>query len=178
MTNEEEKEATSSAGAAGIEQWDLTPAVSPYLDRHMIFPLLEFLDTLIATNGSDFHYTTQDVAAARLALLRPTHMVDYAMDVYQAIHGGNAPVPAELQEQKQTVYQQLKDLKAGCQELLELTKDTDQRVCIVYYFCTSVEIERVLSSLTHTLPFLMLSEQARGQRTVERCGSRGTQSQN
>jgi translation initiation factor 3 subunit E len=39
---------SSTASAAAVEQWDLTPKVSPYLDRHMLFPLLEFTDTLIA----------------------------------------------------------------------------------------------------------------------------------
>ena len=122
--------AEEEESATGIEQWDLTPTVSPYLDRHMIFPLLEFLDTLI--DQGRIQYQKKDVATARLALLRPTHMVDYAMDVYQSIHG-DQEVPAELLEQKQTVYQQLEDLRAGCHELLELTQDAEQRVCLYFF---------------------------------------------
>ena len=75
----------SANAAGGIEQWDLTDAVSPYLDRHMIFPLLEFVDERIAAKAVS--YDSRDVAEARLALLRPTHMVDYAVDVYRSIHG-------------------------------------------------------------------------------------------
>jgi hypothetical protein len=135
--------ATAPASAAGIEQWDLTPLVSPYLDRHMIFPLLEYLDTLIA-QGS-ISYSTKDVAAARLALLRPTHMVDYAMDVYKTIHGGSsssgaAVVPPEMVDQKTQVYQQLEDLRRACAPLDQLAKDDEQRVRARVLYLTSVSV--------------------------------------
>jgi len=111
----------------GIEQYDLTPQISPYLDRHMIFPLLEYLDELIG-KGS-ISYSSKDVAEARLALLRPTHMVDYAIDVYKSINGGeNATVPKEMEEQKEKVYKELEDLRKRCAPLEKLAKDDEQRV--------------------------------------------------
>ena len=67
------------------EQWDLTSRVSPYLDRHMMFPLLEFLDGLITSK--QIAYPAEDIQAARLALLRPTKMKDYAMDILNASTG-------------------------------------------------------------------------------------------
>jgi translation initiation factor 3 subunit E len=109
----------------GMEQWDLTSKVSPYLDRHMMFPLLEYLDGLIAEGTVS--YSTQDVATARLSLLRPTHMVDYAIDIYKTVHP-DAQVPAEMQEQKTSVYQRLEDLEKGCKALHELCEKEDEKV--------------------------------------------------
>ena len=116
MTNE-----TTTA----TNEWDLTSSISPYLDRHMMFPLLEYLDTLIQSGKID--YSAKDVAAARLSLLRPTHMVDYAIDIYKDIHG-TATAPEEMLEQKAQVYQRLEELRAGCKSLTELCNNTQERV--------------------------------------------------
>jgi translation initiation factor 3 subunit E len=119
MTEEQEK---------GMEQWDLTSLVAPHLDLHMMFPLLEYLDTLI--NSGLISYSSTDVAASRLALLGPTHMVDYAIDIYKSLHGENAPVPQEMEQQKQQVYQRLEELRKGCNPLDELCRNTEERVSL------------------------------------------------
>ena len=111
---------------SGIEKWDLTPKISPYLDRHMMFPLLEYLDELI-TDGR-VSYNSNDVAAARLALLRPTHMVDYAIDIYRGIHGAESEVPKEMEDQKAKVYQRLGELEKGCRALHDLCSNEEERV--------------------------------------------------
>mmetsp|Transcript_30488 Transcript_30488/g.34750 ORF Transcript_30488/g.34750 Transcript_30488/m.34750 type:complete len:508 (+) Transcript_30488:205-1728(+) len=109
-----------------MEQWDLTRLISPFLDRHMMFPLLEYLDSLI--NAGTFQsYSTTDVATARLSLLRPTHMVDYAIDIYQSLHPDVKGVPKELEEQKSAVYRQLEELRAGCQRLDDLCQNVEER---------------------------------------------------
>lgn len=112
--------------AAGVEEWDLTSKVSPYLDRHMMFPLLEYLDSLI--NAGTISYSTKDVAAARLSLLRPTHMVDYAIDIYKGLHGESEAIPEEMEEQKKQVFQGLEELRSGCTSLENLCKDEAERV--------------------------------------------------
>mmetsp|Transcript_2466 Transcript_2466/g.3490 ORF Transcript_2466/g.3490 Transcript_2466/m.3490 type:complete len:508 (-) Transcript_2466:55-1578(-) len=109
----------------GMEQWDLTSKVSPYLDRHMMFPLLEYMDGLI--NAGTVSYNTQDVAAARLSLLRPTHMVDYAIDIYKDLHGADSEVPKEMEDQKTTIYQRLEELEKGCKALHELCGKEDEK---------------------------------------------------
>ena len=110
--------------SAGMEQWDLTSKVSPYLDRHMMFPLLEYLDTLI--NAGTFSYSTNDVAAARLALLRPTHMVDYAMDIYKKLNNGD--VPQEMEDQKKDVLKKLEELETGCKVFHDLCANEEEKV--------------------------------------------------
>lgn len=113
-------------GGEGLEQWDLTSKISPFLDRHMMFPLLEYLDGLI--NAGTISYSSKDVAAARLALLRPTHMVDYAIDTYKSVHGDGAEVPKEMEEQKSQVFKQLEELEQGCKPLSDICNNEEEKV--------------------------------------------------
>lgn len=55
--------------AAGTtSKYDLTRTISKYLDLHMMFPLLDFVETLSV-------YPADQVAQARLDLLDATNMV-------------------------------------------------------------------------------------------------------
>lgn len=90
-----------------------------------MFPLLEYLDGLI--EGNDISYSSKDVAAARLALLRPTHMVDYAVDTYKIVHGESAEIPAEMEEQKTQVFKQLEELESGCKPLTDLCNNEEEK---------------------------------------------------
>ncbi|EEC46882.1 predicted protein [Phaeodactylum tricornutum CCAP 1055/1] len=118
----------STGESASRATWDLTSQISPFLDRHMIFPLLEYLDTLIKDQDGKHlvDYNPQDVAAARLEILRPTHMVDYAIDVHQTLHPGQ-PVPDEMEAQKKTVYEELEALRAACGAFDKLCQDETER---------------------------------------------------
>lgn len=64
--------------AAG-NQYDLTGRISTYLDKHLIFPLLEFLTQKKL-------YDSDGIEAAKLELIEKTNMVDYAVDIYQQLH--------------------------------------------------------------------------------------------
>jgi len=111
--------------------WDLTSLISPCLDLHMMFPLLEYVDSLISSGA--IPYSSSDVAAARLSLLRPTHMVDYAMDIYRELHGDAAEIPNEMEEQKQEVLEKLAELKGdiGCKAFDELCQNAELRTKFV-----------------------------------------------
>lgn len=123
-------ELSSSVAAA---KWDLTSSVSPYLDLHMMFPLLEYVDSLIASGA--IPYSLSDVAAARLKLLSPTHMVDYAMDIYRELHGEDAPIPEEMELQKAEVLKRMAELKTeeggckdpGCKAFDELCRNVEEK---------------------------------------------------
>ena len=115
------------------EQWDLTSSVSPYLDRHMMFPLLEFMDNLIASK--QIGYEADHVQAARLALLRPTKMIDYALDILNgdgaaavASNDSSDRIKQELQEEKTRVLQQLEVLKEGCSKLQDICGNEEELV--------------------------------------------------
>ena len=106
--------------------WDLTSKISPFLDLHMMFPLLEYIDSLIV-NGA-ISYATSDVSAARMRLLKPTNMVDYAMDIYRELHGPDAPIPLDMEVQKTKVFDKLEELRAGCKVLENIFQDEELRV--------------------------------------------------
>ncbi|RVX09556.1 Eukaryotic translation initiation factor 3 subunit E [Vitis vinifera] len=55
---------------------DLTPRIAPNLDRHLVFPLLEFLQERQL-------YPDEQILKAKIELLNKTNMVDYAMDIHK-----------------------------------------------------------------------------------------------
>jgi translation initiation factor 3 subunit E len=109
-----------------LSPWDLTSKISAFLDLHMIFPLLEYIDSLIA-NGV-ITYSSSDVAAARMKLLKPTHMVDYAIEMYRESNGPDAPIPLEMENQKKIVFDKIEELRSGCKALDTLLKNEGLRV--------------------------------------------------
>lgn len=118
--------APADAAADDAANYDLTSLISPYLDLHMMFPLLEYIDSLISTGSVS--YSSSDVAQARLKLLKPTHMVDYAMDIYREVHGENAEIPNDMEDQKVEVFRELEELREGQMKLDELFRNEEVRV--------------------------------------------------
>jgi hypothetical protein len=55
-------------------------------------------------------------------------MVDYAMDIYRELHGAEAEIPAEMEEQKAKVFETLEELRTGCAAFDELAKNEAERV--------------------------------------------------
>jgi len=134
-------ESSTESAAESAAKWDLTSSISPHLDLHMMFPLLEYVDGLIA-NGQ-ISYSNKDVAAARLSLLRPTHMVDYAMDIYKELHmygkedssveeeEEEVEIPQEMEDQKVVVFEKLEELRSGCRAFDELWRQDEQRAILM-----------------------------------------------
>jgi hypothetical protein len=120
MANDEAKVDASATAESTASSWDLICKISPYLDLHMMFPLLEFVNSCSYSLTST---TSKEVAQARLALLRPTFMVDYAMDIYRELHQCEE-VPQEMEDQKVQVYKRLEALRTGCQPLIELCTES------------------------------------------------------
>mmetsp|Transcript_7905 Transcript_7905/g.14299 ORF Transcript_7905/g.14299 Transcript_7905/m.14299 type:complete len:523 (-) Transcript_7905:123-1691(-) len=126
--------ATTDSSTAALDTgdaatYDLTPLISPYLDLHMMFPLLEYIDSLIS--AGTISYSSLDVAQARLELLKPTHMVDYAMDIYREVHGVDASIPQEMEDQKAGVFQELEELREGQMKFDELCRSEETRASLV-----------------------------------------------
>lgn len=68
-----------------MSDYDLTLRIAKHLDRHMIFPLLEFL-------SSRKIYDEKSVLSTKLDLLNKTNMVDFAVDCYKHLyHGKEVP---------------------------------------------------------------------------------------
>lgn len=60
-------------------KYDLTPLLAMFLDRHLVFPILEFLQE----RGM---YPDVDILKAKIELLNHTNMVDYAMDIHKSLY--------------------------------------------------------------------------------------------
>jgi translation initiation factor 3 subunit E len=58
--------------------------VGHYLDRHLVFPLLEFLQV----QGV---YPEPEILQAKIDLLQKTNMVDFALDIHATLHGPDTP---------------------------------------------------------------------------------------
>ena len=100
-----------------------------------MFPLLEYLDGLI--EADKIPYSSKDVAAARLSLLRPTHMVDYAVDIYKSVHGESAEIPEEMNVQKTEVFKQLEELESGCKPLTDICTKEEEKVSSMLVFLSA-----------------------------------------
>jgi translation initiation factor 3 subunit E len=93
----------ASTPPSSTAKYDLTSTLSKFLDLHLMFPLLEFVD-----GNEILGYNPADIQKARLALVKPTNMVEYAIEIYQELNGGpEVPVPPEMEAQKNAVYQQI-----------------------------------------------------------------------
>jgi translation initiation factor 3 subunit E len=96
-----------------MAKYDLTKTISPYLDRHLVFPLLEFLDV-----KKDI-YPEEDLLRSKLQLLDKTNMVDFAMDIYKKLHK-TEDVPQEMKAHREDVVARLKQLQAECTPILRV----------------------------------------------------------
>ncbi|KAL3533718.1 hypothetical protein ACH5RR_007239 [Cinchona calisaya] len=88
-----------------MANYDLTPRIAPNLDRHLVFPLLEFLQERQL-------YQDQDILKAKIELLNHTNMVDYAMDIHKSLYH-TEEVPQDMLERRAEVVARLKSLEEG-----------------------------------------------------------------
>lgn len=86
-----------------MAQFDLTNDLAKYLDRHLVFPLLEFL-------SHKQMYDENDIQKGKIDLLEKTNMVDFAMDIYKHLYN-KEDVPQEMKERRTAVVAKLKTLQ-------------------------------------------------------------------
>jgi translation initiation factor 3 subunit E len=113
MTNS----AATTNAAAAAETWDLTSSISPFLDVHLLFPILESLETSESTKGL---YSSKDIVAARLELLKSTNMVDYALEIAKGPNGVCTTADeASMVNRKKVVLATLERLQSAAQPLVD-----------------------------------------------------------
>eukprot|EP00195_Chlamydomonas_chlamydogama_P011425 CAMPEP_0202902852 /NCGR_PEP_ID=MMETSP1392-20130828/17255_1 /ASSEMBLY_ACC=CAM_ASM_000868 /TAXON_ID=225041 /ORGANISM="Chlamydomonas chlamydogama, Strain SAG 11-48b" /LENGTH=422 /DNA_ID=CAMNT_0049589665 /DNA_START=36 /DNA_END=1304 /DNA_ORIENTATION=- len=86
-----------------MSEYELSPVLSKYLDKHLVFPLLEFLQE----KGL---YDENDILKSKLHLLKNTNMVDFAMDIHKALHGTD-DVPQSMKDHRSEVVARLRQLQ-------------------------------------------------------------------
>jgi len=100
-----------------MAQWELTSKLGPYLDRHLVIPLLEFL----SVNGKDI-YDETDLLKGKLELLSGTNMIDFAMDVHKTLYP-DQDVPKDLQEKRPKVVAEYSRLQEATKPLADTFAD-------------------------------------------------------
>jgi len=109
---ETEAAALTEEEVADMARYDLTSKLTPFLDKHLIFPILHFLKELGA-------YKHQDIARSELHLLNDTFMLDFASDKYDEL---GEEKPEALGIKRQQVIDQLaaaRDQELGLLQILE-----------------------------------------------------------
>ena len=76
---ERERKQSESEREIIMATYDLTPRIAPNLDRHLVFPILEFLQE------RRLHEDGQ-ILKEKIELLNKTNMVDYAMDIHKSLY--------------------------------------------------------------------------------------------
>ncbi len=93
-----------------MAQHELSSTLAKYLDRHLVFPLLEFLQE----KGI---YSEDDILKSKIALLQSTNMVDFAMDIHKSLYNTD-DVPPEMKDRRQEVVGRLKGLQKDVEQIL------------------------------------------------------------
>ncbi len=81
------------------QEHDLLPKLIPHLDRHLIFPLLEFLSGQEDDDSSE-------ITKTKYELLKHTNMTDYVKSLWQEINNSDE-VPDEFVKKREEVLQRL-----------------------------------------------------------------------
>eukprot|EP01004_Peranema_trichophorum_P004647 NODE_3555_length_1330_cov_33.659486_g3108_i0.p1 GENE.NODE_3555_length_1330_cov_33.659486_g3108_i0~~NODE_3555_length_1330_cov_33.659486_g3108_i0.p1 ORF type:complete len:346 (+),score=35.98 NODE_3555_length_1330_cov_33.659486_g3108_i0:61-1098(+) len=94
-----------------VKEFDLTKKASQYLDRHLIIPLLDFLQTKEV-------YPENEILESKLNLLSRTNMVDYYAEIYKSVRNVE-DIPQDMKDKRQTVVENLRKLQKEISVFLE-----------------------------------------------------------
>jgi translation initiation factor 3 subunit E len=86
-----------------MAQNELSRVLAKYLDKHLVFILLEFVQEKAL-------YNEDDILKSKIALLQSTNMVDFAMDIHKALYVTDE-VPPEMRERRSEVVTRLRSLQ-------------------------------------------------------------------
>ncbi|CEG79386.1 Putative Eukaryotic translation initiation factor 3 subunit E [Rhizopus microsporus] len=91
---------------------DLTMKMIPFLDRHLVFPLIEFLELKEV-------YVAEDLLKAKYDLFKNSNMVDFVVDLYKKLNK-TEETPKEFAEKRESVLARMEDLRTKAQKVMEV----------------------------------------------------------
>ena len=95
--------------------WELTSKLGPFLDRHLVIPLLEFLTVKKI-------YDETDLLRGKLELFSNTSMVDFIMDVHKTLYP-DQEIPQSLYDKRTKVVDDFKRLQKENEPILITFQD-------------------------------------------------------
>lgn len=93
-----------------MTEYDLTSVIGTYLERHLVFPLLEFLQRHEI-------YPENEILKAKLELLSKTNMVDFAKEIHKKLYN-TEEVPEEMDKRRDVIVGQFKALQVDVAPIL------------------------------------------------------------
>jgi len=113
MAKEEQAEAEESNEAEELAKYNLCSKMTPFLDRHLIFPILHFVKELQV-------YKDEDITRAEIKLLEDTNMIDFTAERYSLI--GEEP-PEALMDSRGDLLASLEESRNRVLKLLGILED-------------------------------------------------------
>ena len=101
--------------ASDAAKYDLTSELGKYLDRHLVFPLLEFIQMQKV-------YPEAEILEAKIQLLQKTNMIDFAADIYKTLHNAKE-APAEMMKRREEVIGNLQQLQVKAEKVVNFLSD-------------------------------------------------------
>eukprot|EP00268_Persea_americana_P063230 TRINITY_DN8182_c0_g1_i2.p1 TRINITY_DN8182_c0_g1~~TRINITY_DN8182_c0_g1_i2.p1 ORF type:complete len:164 (-),score=38.47 TRINITY_DN8182_c0_g1_i2:220-711(-) len=98
-----------------MASYELTSQIARHLDRHLVFPLLEFLQ-------EQQLYGDGEILKAKIELLSKTNMVDYAMDIHKSLYH-TEDVPQDMVDRRVEVVARLKSLEESAAPLISFLQN-------------------------------------------------------
>jgi translation initiation factor 3 subunit E len=105
--------AAETNGAPSIaEQYDLLPKMIPYLDRHLVFPLLNDMEP------------SPEIDRLKFELLKSTNMTDFVGDLDKQIHN-LSEAPAEYAKKRDEVLRKRKQYEEDTEKIQRLLESEE-----------------------------------------------------
>lgn len=98
-------------------KYDLTEKMMPFLDRHLIFPLIEFL-------SSKELYDSNTIAELKYELLKDANMPDYTAELWMQLNNSEE-VPQELLQEKQSVLDTLAKFEESTSKVMDVLENPE-----------------------------------------------------
>ncbi|KAF2155203.1 eukaryotic translation initiation factor 3 subunit E [Myriangium duriaei CBS 260.36] len=100
-----------------VKDHSILPNLIPHLDRHLVFPLLQFLE-----DQSEDDEPQPELVKLKFELLRQTNMTDFVGDLDAQIRGLDER-PAEYTKQREEVLKKRETYQEECSKIQDLLSD-------------------------------------------------------
>lgn len=117
LLNGAQAQAASKTPEEIVTEYDLLPKLVTHLDRHLIFPLLQFV-------ADQEEEPTKDMTITKYELLKKTNMTDYVASLYCEINDVDEP-PKEFGQKRQEVLDRLEEFAGKSQKVTDLLARED-----------------------------------------------------